>query len=86
MNSNHAPTPDDYLTWFNDRVAAELKARRLALPLSAYALAIPRKLTAETIQNIEKGKHSPSLKTLALLCQRLETTVDVVIVAAVRRD
>jgi transcriptional regulator with XRE-family HTH domain len=86
MDPNHAPTPEDYPTWLNERVAAELKARRLALGLSAYALAVPRKLTDETILNIENCKHSPSLRTLGLLCQRLGTTVDVVIVAAVRRD
>jgi len=68
MDPTHAPTPFDYPTWINDRIRAELKARRLALGLSAYALAIPRQLTDQTILNIEHGTHSPSITTLALLC------------------
>ena len=85
MDTTQLPAHDDYPTWFNDRVRAELKRLRLALKLSAYALAIPRKLSAQTIRNIESGEHSPSLKTLALLSERLGTTADAVIVAAVKR-
>ena len=87
MNPAHAPaTPFDYPTWINDRIRAELTARRLALGLSAYALAIPRQLTDQTILNIEHGTHSPSITTLALLCQRLGTTLEVVVNAAVARQ
>ena len=82
MDTTHIPTPEDYPTWINDRIRAELKRLRLELGLSAYALAIPKKLTAQTIRNIEKGTHSPSIITLGLLCVRLGTTVKAVVDAA----
>jgi DNA-binding XRE family transcriptional regulator len=77
MDSPHPPSDElRYAIWINDRIRAELKRRRLALGVSPYALAIPRKLTAQTIRNIERGTHSPSIRTAGLLCQRLGTTFD----------
>ena len=85
MDTTLLPASDDYPTQFNDRVRAELLRLRLARRLSAYALAIPGKLSAQTIRNIETGRHSPSLKTLALIAQRLGTTAEEIVLAAVRR-
>ncbi len=36
MSPTHVPTPDDYPTWINDRIRAELKRLRLELGLSAF--------------------------------------------------
>ena len=43
-------------------------------------------LPDQAILDIESGKHSPSLKTLALYCLRLGTTVEAVVLAATRPD
>jgi DNA-binding XRE family transcriptional regulator len=48
------------------------------------AVAVPGKLSDQTIANIESGKHSPSIITVALYCQRLGTTLEEVVDAAVR--
>lgn len=66
----------DYPRWVTDRIRAELLKLRLAQGKSAHALAVPGLLTKQTILNIEKGVHSPSIHTFAVLCQRLGTTVD----------
>jgi len=75
-----------YPIWINDRVRAELTRLRLALGKSPYALAVTGCLNKQTILNIERGTHSPSVRTLAVLCLRLGTTVEAVVVAASRRD
>jgi transcriptional regulator with XRE-family HTH domain len=84
---NHTipPTPPEdggFSTTENDLIRAELKRRRLALGRSVYSLAIPRKLSAQTIHNIENGIHSPSIVTLALLCRQLGVTLKELVCAA----
>lgn len=74
--------PYEYSDWLNQRVRAELKRLRLELNLSAYELAIPHKLTAQTIRNIENGTHSPKLTILAMHCMSLGTTAKAVFDAA----
>jgi DNA-binding XRE family transcriptional regulator len=73
-----APHPDhaEYPDHVNERVRAELKRRRRALGLTPYSMAIPKRLSAQTIRNVESGAHSPSLTTLALMCGRLQTNVE----------
>ncbi len=83
MDTSQVPSSEDYPIWFNDRVRLELKRRRLELGKSPYSMAIPGKLTDQTIINIENGKHSPSLTTLALYCQQLSASVEKVIITAV---
>jgi DNA-binding XRE family transcriptional regulator len=75
-------TPVDYPTWINDRIRTYLKAFRLARGLTPYGLAVPGKLSDQTILNIESGKHSPSLRMTAFYCQRLGTTLEAVFKAA----
>ena len=84
MDASSALSPEVYAEWFNDQVRGELRRLRLALGKTAYALALPGRLTAQTISNIESGKHSPSLRTLCLYCRQLHTTVEVVILAVGR--
>jgi DNA-binding XRE family transcriptional regulator len=73
-----------YPILINDRVRAELTRRRLALGKSPHALAVSGLIAKQTIVSIERGTHSPTVRTLAVLCQRLGTTVEAVIVAASR--
>jgi DNA-binding XRE family transcriptional regulator len=80
------PEIQAYSQRLNDCVRAELTRRRLALGKSPHALAVSGLIAKQTIVSIERGTHSPTVRTLAVLCQRLGTTVEAVIVAASRRD
>lgn len=82
---NHTPTSEGEPTTprlNNDLIRAELKRRRLELRRSVRSLAIPRRLTAQTILNIEDGTHSPTIITLSLLCGRLGMTLKELITSA----
>ena len=76
----------DYPTWINDRVRAELRRVRLAQGKTPYERAVKGILNNQTIANIASGTHSPSLRTLALLCERLGITVEALVIAASRRE
>ena len=77
MDNHIPPTPEGEPARClnNDLIRAELKRRRLALGKSLRALAVPGKVTAQTILNIEDGIHSPTISTLSLLCDRLGMTL-----------
>jgi transcriptional regulator with XRE-family HTH domain len=85
MNTHPADKPEDYPKWINDRIGAEVRARREALHLSAYALGkAAGNVSDQTILNIEQGFNPNGCwtGTLARICQRFGTTLDVLIVAA----
>lgn len=84
-NTTHAPTPDDYAAFINEQLAAELRERREALGISAYALAKHARVTDQTILNMEQGNNSPTVTTLALVCVRLGTTLTELVTAAEAR-
>lgn len=48
-------TPEDYVTWLNQRLGQEVRRRREALGLSAYALGKVVGVTDQTILNLEQG-------------------------------
>ena len=65
-----SPSPDEYAAWINQRIGAEVKRRREALGLSAYALARLAGVSDQTVLNIEHGrcKTGVNAATLARLC------------------
>ena len=72
-----APEPSDteaYPEWLNKHVRLKLIRRRVELKKTPHSMAIRGKLSAQTIRNIEKGTHSPTLTTLALICGQLDGT------------
>lgn len=77
--------PDAYADWINARVGAVCCARLKRKGKTAYILAIPGKLSDQTIVNIKGGRHSIGLKNLARLARQLGTTVPSIIIAAHRR-
>lgn len=62
----------------NRQVGARLMRLRLEQKRSAYELAVPGLLSDQSILNIESGLINPGLKTVALYCQRLGTTLQAV--------
>ena len=83
MENNHAPTdPDEYADWINRRVGEECRELRERKGVGASALAIPGKLSDQTILNLEKAIHSINLKTLARLARQLGTTLPAIVTAA----
>ena len=68
---------DDYAAWINQRIGAEVKRRREALGLSAYALAKLAGLSDQTVLNIEQGRcaNGANAGTLARLCLAFHVTV-----------
>ena len=83
MEPNRAPVDADaYAAWINLRIGAEVRRRREALRLSAYALAKAGLISDQTILNIEQGLVVPLLSTLARLCVRFETTLTELVRAA----
>lgn len=83
MDPNRAPTdPEKYARWINRRLGAEVRKRREALRLSAYALAKRARVTDQTILNLEQGHHSPTVTTLALLAVCFGTTCSELVTAA----
>ncbi|MBL9117863.1 MAG: helix-turn-helix transcriptional regulator [Verrucomicrobiaceae bacterium] len=67
----------------NELIRAELVRRRLMLGRSVRSLAIPGRLSAQTIHNIEKGKHSPTIRTLSLLCGQFGLTLKELVCVAI---
>ncbi len=59
----------------NRHISTHLMQLRLEQKRSAYELAVPGLLSDQTILNIESGLLNPGLKTVALYCQRLGTTL-----------
>ena len=79
---------DDYVKWLNIRIGAEVRERREALPISAYALGkAAGNVSDQTILNIEQGFNPNGCWTgmLARICLRFGTTLDVLMAAAHRR-
>lgn len=70
-----AHDPDGYAAWFARRLGEEVRARKEALGLSAYALARKARVTDQTIQNVMHGTHGPLVGTLARLCVCFGTTL-----------
>lgn len=61
MDTNHAfKTPDEYAHWINQRIGEEVRRRREALGLSAYALGKLAGVSDQTILNIERGSNGQS--------------------------
>ena len=78
-------SPEDYLALVNRKIGAEVRERREALHISAYALASKSGVTDQTILNMEQGLTTPNLATLVWICVRFGTTLEEFIVAAMRR-
>lgn len=61
MDTYHAfKTPDEYAKWINQRIGEEVRRRREALGLSAYALGKVAGVSDQTILNIERGSNGQS--------------------------
>ena len=82
------PTPDEYAKGINACIGVEVKKRREALGLTAYALGREAgNVSDQTIVNIEKGRCPNGCMTgsLARICHRLGTTMAELMGAAERR-
>ena len=79
-------TPDDYADWIHARIGAEVRRRREALGLSAYALGRICGVSDQTILNIEQGlcPNGCWTGTLARMCVRFGTTLSELIATAER--
>lgn len=77
-------TPDEYADWINARLGAEVRRRREALGLSAYALGRVCGVSDQTILNIEQGlcPNGCWTGTLARMCARFDTTLSALVAAA----
>lgn len=76
MNPQPSPqTPDEYADWLQRRIGAEVRRRRAALGLSAYALARAAGVSDQAILNLEQGrlKQGCTTGTLARIARRLGT-------------
>lgn len=80
MKTSFLLDPEEYAKWLNARVGEELRRRRGTR--SAYELAIPRRLSDQTILNIEQCVHSATITSLGLVCARLRFRVSELVVAA----
>lgn len=88
MDKPPAPTtPDEYADWINARIGAEVRRRREALRLSAYALGKDAGVTDQTILNLEQGNCDRGCLTgtLARIAFRFGTTLSELTAAAERR-
>ncbi len=88
MDKPPAPTtPDEYADWINARIGAEVRRRREALKLSAYAMGRVCGVSDQTILNIEQGlcPNGCWTGTLARMCVRFGTTLSELTAAAERR-
>lgn len=68
--------------WLARRLGAELRRLRAELGMSAYELAVPGVLSDQAILNNERGQQNAGIKTLVRHCQRLGTTLQAVLDAA----
>ena len=85
MENNHAPSdPDQYADWINQRIGEEVRRRREALNLSAYALGKAGLVSDQTILNLEQGNTERGCLTgtLARIARHLGTTLSELITAA----
>lgn len=82
---SHTPPPLDLqlADELNRQIGVHLMRLRLEQKRSAYELAVPGLLSDQSILNIESGLINPGLRTVALYCQRLGTTLQAVIVLVV---
>ncbi len=74
MRQNHAPTTaDEYTDWINRNIGLEVRRRREALGLSAYALAHEAGVSDQTLLNLEQGwlKKGCMSGTLIRIARRL---------------
>ena len=87
MAAPHGLSPDEYAQWINARIGAEVRARREALGMSAYALGRAGGASDQTILNIERGAclNGSLTGTLARVCVRFGLTLSELIAAAERR-
>lgn len=87
MSTNPASNPDTYTKWIHERIGLEVRERREALNISAYALGRSAGVSDQTILNIERGVYPNGCwtGTLARICVHFGTTLDVLMVAAHRR-
>lgn len=78
---------DQYAKWINARIGAEVRERREALGLTAFAVSEVGGVSDQTYHNLERGKYAGGslTGTLARICVRLGITLSVLIVAAERR-
>ena len=67
------------------QIGAEVRERRAALGLSAYALAKSAKVSDQTILNIEQGHARPLVVTLARIAHRFGIEISDLAQAAARR-
>jgi hypothetical protein len=80
MKTSFFLDPEDYAAWLNARVGEELRRRRGTR--SAYELAIPRRLSDQTILNIERCVHSATITSLGLVCARLRIRASELVLSA----
>lgn len=87
MDTRLASHREDYPKWITERIGAEVRERREALPLSAYAMGRAADVSDQTILNIEQGFNPNGcwIGTLARIAMRLGTTLSELVTAAERR-
>lgn len=88
MEQETAPTdPDKYALWINARIGAEVRERREALGISAYALGRSAGVSDQTILNLEQGfcPNGCWTGTLARIGVRFGTTLSELVAAAEAR-
>lgn len=85
--SHSERSPDDYISFLNQRIGAEIAERRTALGLSAYTLAKAAAVSDQTVLNIERGHYANGCwtATLARMALRFGTTLSELVTAAERR-
>lgn len=78
---------DEYVRLLHQRIGEEVRARRVALGLSAYTLAKAAGVTDQTILNLEQGLCANGCwtGTLARIAWRFETSLAELVTAAERR-
>lgn len=80
-------SPDEYAEWLHVRIGAEIRERREAIPMSAYALGKACKVSDQAILDIEQNRYTNGsrTKTLARICWVLGITYPELVLAAERR-
>jgi transcriptional regulator with XRE-family HTH domain len=63
----------------NERVAALLRSRRIALGLSMNVVAQRSGLSQQMVSYVERGMRNPTLETLLRICDVLDTPLENVI-------
>ncbi len=87
MEPDHAPTEADaYSDWILRRIGAEVRRRREALGLSAYALGKAGAVSDQTILNIEQGRCGALIATMARIAKRLGLSLTALVGAAEMRS